>query len=424
VLLVFVAPGCPYSRALIAPLAARAAALSETDPVRLILSTGDEAANSPIFEPLSRRIPVLLQEDWEAGQLYHVPATPAVYLLDESAAVASGMALGAAAVLALAGTPSVPAGYDATPAPVRVPIGSARPLVPLQPGSTAPPFELPRLSGGHLTFSGHLTRRTLLVFSDPACAPCSALEPALAALLPRRTAPHVLIVSRRADRARVSRALRPRTLVDERGDVARRYGVLTAPAAFLVDEQGRISAGPAIGAQAVSSLIAAAAAEAAVTLPKAGPAASAPAAPGDGPLVSMILTTRDRPHFLRIALRCYAHQSYANRELIVVDDGDQWPADGNAITAAGGHLIRVEPGTRLGAKRDRGGEGRPLPEDGRRRLVRPAFSRSDGRLASAATRRRVPPADELHDAVSLLRARALGDPKIDRQQHAGRHAAL
>ena len=38
---------------------------------------------------------------------------------------------------------------------------------------------------------------------------------------------------------------------------------------------------------------------------------------GDKPLVSMILTTRDRPRFLEVALRCYEHQSYAARELIV-----------------------------------------------------------------------------------------------------------
>src|SRR5262245_42599025 len=41
------------------------------------------------------------------------------------------------------------------------------------------------------------------------------------------------------------------------------------------------------------------------------------------PLVSAILVTRDRPAFVRQALRCFAAQTYANRELIVVDDGAQ-----------------------------------------------------------------------------------------------------
>jgi glycosyltransferase involved in cell wall biosynthesis len=69
-----------------------------------------------------------------------------------------------------------------------------------------------------------------------------------------------------------------------------------------------------------------------------------------GPLVSVVLTTRDRPRLLAVALACYRHQTYPHRELIVVDDGDTFPADAAAVAAAGGRLIRVEPGTPLGTK--------------------------------------------------------------------------
>jgi glycosyltransferase involved in cell wall biosynthesis len=72
------------------------------------------------------------------------------------------------------------------------------------------------------------------------------------------------------------------------------------------------------------------------------------------PLVSVILTTRDRPRLLRIALACYRQQTYPRRELIVVDDGDRFPADAEAIRALGGRLVRVEPGTPLGTKLNRG----------------------------------------------------------------------
>lgn len=72
------------------------------------------------------------------------------------------------------------------------------------------------------------------------------------------------------------------------------------------------------------------------------------------PPVSMILTTRDRPRFLHIALACYAQQTYPQRELIVVDDGDQAPADAAAVAAVGGRLLRVPTGTRLGTKLNRG----------------------------------------------------------------------
>lgn len=68
------------------------------------------------------------------------------------------------------------------------------------------------------------------------------------------------------------------------------------------------------------------------------------------PLVSVVLTTRDRPRFLAIALRCHAHQTYTNRELIVVDDGNRFPADASAVAEAGGRLIRAPHGSSIGAK--------------------------------------------------------------------------
>jgi glycosyltransferase involved in cell wall biosynthesis len=71
---------------------------------------------------------------------------------------------------------------------------------------------------------------------------------------------------------------------------------------------------------------------------------------GERPLVSVVLTTRDRPEFLATALRCFAHQTYLNRELIVVDDGDEHPADQAAIERLGGKLVRATLGTTIGAK--------------------------------------------------------------------------
>ncbi len=70
------------------------------------------------------------------------------------------------------------------------------------------------------------------------------------------------------------------------------------------------------------------------------------------PHISVILATRDRPRFLPLALACYQQQTWpaADRELIVVDDGDQHPVAEAAIEAAAGRLLRVPPGTPLGSK--------------------------------------------------------------------------
>jgi glycosyltransferase involved in cell wall biosynthesis len=67
-------------------------------------------------------------------------------------------------------------------------------------------------------------------------------------------------------------------------------------------------------------------------------------------LVSVILTTRDRPEFLSVALRCFAHQTHPRRELIVVDDGEHYPADEAAVSAVGGRIVRASPGTPIGTK--------------------------------------------------------------------------
>jgi len=78
------------------------------------------------------------------------------------------------------------------------------------------------------------------------------------------------------------------------------------------------------------------------------------ARPRNLPLVSVVLTTRDRPRLLRVALNCFRQQTYPRRELLVVDDGPMFPADAEAVAAVGGRLLRVEPGTPLGTKLNRG----------------------------------------------------------------------
>ncbi|HEX3722516.1 MAG TPA: glycosyltransferase family A protein [Nitrolancea sp.] len=74
----------------------------------------------------------------------------------------------------------------------------------------------------------------------------------------------------------------------------------------------------------------------------------------DEPHVSVVLTTRDRPRFLAIALRNYAAQTYSNRELIVVDDGLDFPVDERMIRDLGGRLVRQPNGSTIGAKLNAG----------------------------------------------------------------------
>jgi glycosyltransferase involved in cell wall biosynthesis len=52
-------------------------------------------------------------------------------------------------------------------------------------------------------------------------------------------------------------------------------------------------------------------------------------------LISCIMPTRNRPHFVAQALRCFLRQTYARSELVVIDDGEQ------SVERMCAHLPRV-----------------------------------------------------------------------------------
>jgi glycosyltransferase involved in cell wall biosynthesis len=74
------------------------------------------------------------------------------------------------------------------------------------------------------------------------------------------------------------------------------------------------------------------------------------------PLVSLVLTTRDRPRFLALALEICRRQTYRRRELVVVDDGERHPVPAELVERAGGRLVRLEAPTALGTKLNLGCE--------------------------------------------------------------------
>jgi glycosyltransferase involved in cell wall biosynthesis len=67
------------------------------------------------------------------------------------------------------------------------------------------------------------------------------------------------------------------------------------------------------------------------------------------PLVSCVLVTRDRPAFFRQALRCYSAQTYARREIIVVDDGED-PVGALCMRVRNLTYIRLSEPTPTGSK--------------------------------------------------------------------------
>lgn len=71
----------------------------------------------------------------------------------------------------------------------------------------------------------------------------------------------------------------------------------------------------------------------------------------DPPLVSCIMPTSNRRSFVQLALRLFLQQDYANKELVIVDDGEDAVED-LVSTVAGVRYIRLSGRATIGAKRN------------------------------------------------------------------------
>ncbi len=127
----------------------------------------------------------------------------------------------------------------------------------LAPGTPAPDFRLPTLDGGEATPGDYAGRWFVLVFSDPECAPCTALLPRLERTA-RGSEIAVLLISRgdadvnRRKLAAVGVTLR--TALQRHWEVSRLYAKFATPIGYLVDPRGRIADNVAAGAEAILAL--------------------------------------------------------------------------------------------------------------------------------------------------------------------------
>lgn len=137
--------------------------------------------------------------------------------------------------------------------------GSAPDGLPLD--SQAPTFSLPMASGATGGLGTLLKRaeRVMLVFSDPACGPCTALLPEIADWQgDDHFGVSIALISQgdsAAARARAEEHGLADVFLDEGGSVSRQYGVRATPSAVIVDRRGRIASSLAGGAEAIRGLL-------------------------------------------------------------------------------------------------------------------------------------------------------------------------
>lgn len=115
----------------------------------------------------------------------------------------------------------------------------------LRPGTRAPDFTLPTISGDEVSLPRYANGKLLLVFMQPGCGPCHSIVPELNRLHDVGDI-QVLVIHNGATEAvgKWIKQNRPRfpVAVQDHFALSKRYEAFATPFAFLIDERGVISA--------------------------------------------------------------------------------------------------------------------------------------------------------------------------------------
>jgi peroxiredoxin len=274
VLLLFFNTSCGFCRQMAPDLAALPWDGTDERPVPLVVTTGDAEENRKLVKEYGIHCPVLLQKQMEVASLYQAGGTPMGYLIDEEGRIASEIAVGAQALLALTRLSSAATEQKGQEA---VMSGNERKVYKgnrsltnshinrngLPIGVRAPDFCLPRLDGGELSLKEYRGRRVLLVFSDPGCGPCNQLAPELEQWHRHSPDLNILMVSRGAPEVNQAKVAEHRltfpVVLQRQWEISRDYGMFGTPIGYLIDEEGIIAADVAVGMEPILRLVSGAA---------------------------------------------------------------------------------------------------------------------------------------------------------------------
>jgi peroxiredoxin len=262
-LLLFINPRCGFCTRM-APDLARLPIDDPDRPLPLVISAGGEEANRKLAQEHGLKCPVLLQEQMEVGSRYRAHGSPVGYLIDEQGRIASPLAVGADALLALASGDGATAGESDGSHPAhkgnRDLADSKLRRDGLPAGTPAPDFTLPTLDGEELSLAQYRGRPVVLVFSDPQCGPYSQIAPELEQFHRRTGAAQVVMVSRGDVEANRQKAgehgLTFPIGLQMKWEVSRDYAMFATPIAYLVGEAGVIAADVAVGGEPIRALLA------------------------------------------------------------------------------------------------------------------------------------------------------------------------
>jgi peroxiredoxin len=289
VLLIFFNPACGFCRELLPKLAVPSPSPppeerdGERRPHIVIVSTGEAEANRHLFNEHEVTCPVLLQEKAEVAAAYKANGTPSGYLISADGKIASELAMGADALLAL-----LDRKVESKKQEAEMKNGLLSPTLSsrrgegehernhrfkerslarskikrdgLRSGTVAPDFRLPRLDGrGDLALSDLRGSRVLLVFSSPGCGPCNTLAPQLEQFHRDYPELEVVMISKgepKENRVKVKEhGLTFPVVLQQQWEISRRYAMFATPIAYFIDERGIVAQDVAVGPDAILGLM-------------------------------------------------------------------------------------------------------------------------------------------------------------------------
>jgi peroxiredoxin len=260
--LTFFSPTCTFCQQMASELGAATRARGRDAPQIVLISTGGREENARFAMEHGFECPVLLQHENEIATRYRVGGTPMAYAIAADGTIASDIAIGADAVLALLREPAAsPSRWRGASHERRgnKPLDQSRLIrTGLPAGTRAPAIRLPALDDGEVSLEAYRGRHVLLVFSDPDCGPCNVLAPQLEALHRRASDVRVLMVSRGGREAnlkkRAEHGLTFPIALQRQWEISREYGMFATPVAYWIDPAGIIAAEVGTGVDQILAL--------------------------------------------------------------------------------------------------------------------------------------------------------------------------
>jgi peroxiredoxin len=257
-LLIHWSPACGFCELIASELAEVQGKLREHDTGMVLVSDGDVETNRRFAAAHGLACSILLRDGSEPLEAFRGLGTPVAYLVDEHGRVAEPLAVGA----------------DQVPVLARQVLGSAKKRLPgqkslrhsrieregLKAGTPAPVFTLPDIDGRQVSLEDYRGRWVLLVFTDPQCDPCDALAGELARLHEqhRQNGLGIVMVGRgeveENRRKADAHGIRFPVVVQKQWKLSKQYGIFATPVAFLINEEGTLTADVAQGAEQVLAL--------------------------------------------------------------------------------------------------------------------------------------------------------------------------